>query len=194
MRILFALTGLVLAGGMFFFYTKPTYDALQATRDQIAQYNSALAKATELQQLKQTLLSRYNSFDPQDLARLQNMLPDSVDNIGLILDLDNLARRHGLALENVYTSTPSNVSSASTPISAIGGSGKKYDSLTLKFSTNGTYDNFLKFLADLEASLRIVEITSLSLAAGDATQAASAGGASAPVYQYDITLRTYWLK
>jgi Tfp pilus assembly protein PilO len=194
MKLTFAILGLVLAGGMFFFYTKPAYDGVQATQAQIAQYNAALDKATQLQQLKQSLLSKYNSFDPNNLSRLQTLLPDHVDNVGLILDIDNLASKYGMALENVDVSTPSSVGSSATPISAIGSSGQKYDSLTMKFSTTGTYANFLQFLTDLETSLRIVDLVSLSVSANASTAGAAAQAASSPLYTYNITLRTYWLK
>jgi len=190
MRLIFAVIGLVCAGAIFFLYTKPTYDSIQVVQGQIAEYNTALDKATELQQLKQTLLSRYNAIDPNELDRLQKMLPDQVDNIGLILELDSLATKYGMALANVDVSSPANDGSA-TPVGSIGASSQTYDSLTLKFSTNGTYEQFLKFLSDLQSSLRVVDLVSLSLAAETGPQA---GSSSDPVYTYDITLRTYWLK
>lgn len=191
MKFIFAIIGFTAAGAIFFFYTKPAYDGMHTYRAQIAQYNSALDKAAELQQLKQTLLSRYNAINPNLLDRLQKMLPDHVDNISLILDLDNLASTYGLALENVYVSAPTNSASAATPVGAIGTANQKYDSLTIKFSTTGSYENFLQFLTDLESSLRIVDLVSLSLSANSL---ASSQGASDSIYTYNITLRTYWLK
>jgi Tfp pilus assembly protein PilO len=195
MKLTFAILGLLLAGGIFFFYTKPAYDGVQAVQAQIDQYNTALDKATQLQQLKQSLLSRYNAFNPSDLSRLQTLLPDHVDNVGLILDIDNLASKYGMALENVDVSTPSSVSSANaTPITAIGRSGQKYDSLTMKFSTTGTYTNFLQFVTDLETSLRVVDLVSLSISPNTSASVQKGSAAPDPVYTYDITLRTYWLK
>lgn len=197
MRLILATVGLLLAGGIFFLYTKPAYDGTQAVQAQVAQYNAALDKATELQQLKQTLLSRYNAFNPVDLDRLQKMLPDHVDNISLILDLDNLAGRYGMALVNVDVSSPQSVASAATPLGAIGASSKKYDSVTLKFSTRGTYTDFLLFLTDLESSLRVVDLSSLSISstlAPASGQQAQIQASSEPVYNYNVALRTYWLK
>ena len=84
MRLTFAILGVILSGLTFFFYTKPTYEAVQNTSAQVDQYNAALDKAAELQQLKQSLLSRYNAFSSNDLDRLQKFLPDHVDNVRLI--------------------------------------------------------------------------------------------------------------
>lgn len=189
MRLIFSIVLFILAGAIFFVYTEPAYSTSQATSAQVAQYNDALDKATQLQQLKQTLLARYNSFNPSDLDRLQTLLPDSVNNIGLILDLDSIARTYGLALQNVDVS--SSPTQTSTTATQIGGDGMShmYQSLTLTFSTQGTYDNFVKFIGDLQSSLRIVDLVSLSIVpATDATQIGSN-----PVFTYNITLRTYWL-
>ncbi len=199
MRLIIAIVAAVLAGGMFFFYTKPAYDKVGVTRDQIAQYNAALDKAAELQRLKQTLLSRFNAFNPTDLDRLHKLLPDHVDNVRLILDLDNLAGRYGLSLQNVdVSSSDSQVSKNQTAISTIGTSNQKYGSLTLTFGTRATYNNFVQFLGDLESSLRIVDFISLSIASSDTPGVPSIGGApkaaSEPLYSYKISLRTYWLK
>lgn len=198
MRLIFAIVGLVAAGGVFFYYTKPTYDGLQTTQAQISQYNAALDKATELQQLKQSLLSRYNAFGTSDLDRLQKLLPDHVDNISLILDLDSLATHFGLALVNVDIASSQDVTTTGTPLGAIGASSQKYDSLSLKFSTRGTYNDFLQFMTDLESSLRVVDLVSLTITP-DSVQPGQQAPAGAqvsvePIYKYDVTLRTYWLK
>lgn len=199
MRLMIAVFGFVLAGGIFFLYTKPHYDDIKIAQTQIREYNAALDKAAELQQRKQELLSKYNAFNPTDIDRLQKLLPDHVDNVRLILDLDNLAVRYGLGLQNVDVSkVASQGAKSQTSIGAIGASNQKYDSVTLTFSTKGTYENFTKFLADLESDLRIVDLVTLSIsgASSDTQSAGSARIASASqyVYTYNITLRAYWLK
>lgn len=181
---------LVCIGGaiaLFFLYTKPTYDSLSGIKSQITQYNLALDKAAELQRLKQSLLSRYNSFSPDDIERLHKLLPDHVDNVRLILDLDTLASRHGLALQNVVISGGPTEKESSNQI-ITGPSQSAHDSLTFQFATSGTYPQFVQFLTDLERSLRIVDVTELSISQSTAT------GAGEPVYRFDIVLKTYWLK
>ena len=193
MKTIFSGAGLAIAGAAFILFTQPNYDTAKALEAQIAEYNQALDKAAELQQLKQSLLSRYNAFNPADLDRLHKLLPDHVDNVRLVLDLDNLAARNGMALQNVVISNPSSEGSQPGAISAIGAARQTYDSLTLKFATAGTYQNFSAFLQELEMSLRIVDLVSLSLErdSGSPAQGISEGE---PVYRYDITIRTYWLK
>lgn len=186
-RTIFSIVFLVASIGIFFGYTKPTYDAVQEQVTAAASYDAALTKAAQLQQIKQGLLSRYNTFNPNDIARLQKLLPDHVDNVALVLDLDSLASHYGLGLANVTVSQPKSTQ-ASTAIGSM--AGQKYDSLTLSFNTSGTYDQFTAFIRDLETSLRVVDLESLSIDRGSGTQ----GDGGAPTYDYKITLRTYWLK
>ena len=80
-KTIFAMLGFAAAIGVFFFYTKPTYAAVGQLQAQIAQYQEALDKATQLQDLKQKLLARYNAFDPGDISRIQTMLPDHADTM-----------------------------------------------------------------------------------------------------------------
>lgn len=186
-RLIIAAIGFVIAGAIFFLYTQPAYNKLQGERTKIAQYDAALDKAAELQSLKQNLLDRYNAFNSSDVERLQKLLPDHVDNVRLILDLDSLAGRYGLGLQNVEVSTSDSGGSKSA-IGVIGTSNQKYESLTLTFATLGTYEAFTRFLSDLETSLRIVDLAALSITS------ASSGESREPIYSFKITLRTYWLK
>lgn len=186
-RTIIALVAFAASASIFFMYTKPEYDASGTVKAEIAQYDTALTKAAELQRLKQALLTQFNTFNPTDIERLKKMLPDHVDNVRLILDLDNLAGANGLALQNVVVSTPSETGNAETAASSISSSRQGYDSVTLSFATIASYDDFLKLLSDIQVSLRIVDLVSLSL-----TSTGPVSGA--PLYNFDISLRTYWLK
>ncbi len=200
-RTIISLVGLIIAGVVFFQYTQPTYSNTRVLQAQINQYNQALDKSDELQKLKNTLLSRRNAFDPRAIDNLHKMVPDHVSNIQLILDLDSVASRFGMNLQNVVISNPASESGDKTVIGAINAGKQKYDSLTLKFTTRGTYSNFVQFMEELESSLRIVDIVSLTVAPdGSAIRSSQAeDGARATIqpestYRYDITIRTYWLR
>ena len=191
-KTIFAIIGFIAAGGVFFFYTKPAYATIGELQAQIAQYEEALDKAAELQARKKELMDRRNAFNQNDIIRLQTMLPDHVDNIRLILELDSLASHYGMALENVDVATsPSNTSDQSA-VTTISASAQKYDSLVLHFTTYGTYDTFRAFLKDLETSLRTVDLGSLTLSAQGTS--GSAAGAAGAAYRYEMSVKTFWLE
>ena len=186
MRTIISITFVIASGAVFFMYTQPTYDALQKTQTEIAQYDEALNKAAELRQVQQALLSRYNAFNTVDLDRLQKLIPDHVDNIALILDLNAIAMHYGMPLENVDVAVVDPVSAKSASrVGVQDESAKKYDSITMKFSTRASYETFLKFMTDLESSLRLPDMQSLTV-----TSSSSGAG----VYSYQVILQTYWLK
>lgn len=194
MRSILSVIGIILAGSIFFLYTKPTYDDIQSIQAQISQYNDALAKATQLQTIKAALLDKYNHFNPTDLARLQVLLPDQVNNIGLILDLDTLASQFGISLENVDISSgsdtsdkttgnatprnvvdtaPSNANTSNTTsriprggVTQVGAPAQQYNSLDVKFTVHSTYSTFIQFITALQNSLRIVDLVSISVSGG----------------------------
>lgn len=185
-RVLLTLVLFAGAVAIFIFYTKPTYDDVRSVQSQIAEYDGALSKADELQRRKQELLSRFNSFNPTDIDRLKKLLPDHVDNVRLVLDLDTLASRYGFALQNVVIDA--NNSGSAGEVRVIGSERTTFDSLTLKFATAGPYPRFVEFMQALEESLRIVDLTELTM---DPDPIA---GGDEPSYRFSVTLKTYWLK
>ncbi len=113
--------------------------------------------------------------------RLEEILPDNVDNIHLIIDINNIAARHGLSLKNVQLGSVSDAASSRTA-SAVGASGDAIGSVSLGFTLSASYDDFLSFLQDLEHSLRVVDVEQIKFGASDT-------GLS----DYTLSIRTYWL-
>ncbi len=173
---------LVLAVGLFSFYTNPTFDRIKALRAEEGQFDQALDKSRELQAIRDQLLSRYNTFTTADILRLEKLLPDAVDNVRLALDLDNMAASHGARIRNVTVAGERREPErGARPV--IGAEERPYGSVILSFSVPMTYENFIAFLKDLEQSLRLVDVTQLAFVE-------SKGG----VYDFSVGIRTYWLK
>jgi len=167
--------------GLFVMYTNPTYKDTQALAVQAQAYEEALQKAQELRTVRDELLAKRNSFSANDIAKLERILPDNVDNIRLIIDINNIAVRHSLSLTNVALGEMSD-SSVARKEGAVGSSGDPTGSVEVGFTLSATYDGYLAFLQDLEHSLRIVDIIGVTFKAetGDRNS-------------YDFIIRTYWL-
>jgi Tfp pilus assembly protein PilO len=194
-KIIISILSFVVAAALFVGYTRPTYEKVGSVKKDIQEFDQALEKSRELQELKRGLLSRYNTFNKRDLARLVKFLPDHVDNVRLVLDLDNLASRYGMAVQNVLISNsveadPQEV----TVIGSLGSQSEKYDSLTMQFATIGTYANFVRFLEDLESSLRIVDLVALTIEQAKLASEDKNIEFEEPLYEYNLAIRTYWLK
>lgn len=179
MKTLIPILFVLIAGGLFFGFIDPTYNSVKELRAEEAKFDEALNRSKELQQVRDQLLSRYNTFSQADLERLEKLLPDNVDNVRLILDLDSLAVRYGMRLRDVGFQSDNSRAQRGQ----VGASDTDYDSLILSFSVTGSYDTFRAFVESLEQSLRLVDIQSISFSATDTG-----------VYDYSIAVKTYWLK
>ena len=50
---------------------------------------------------RDTLNNKYNTFSKTDLDKLNKILPDNVDNIKLILDIQRIAQTYGMDIQNI---------------------------------------------------------------------------------------------
>src|SRR3989344_334418 len=152
--------------GLFVVYTDPAYQTVKDLSARAASYDEALDKAQELRATRDALLSKRNTFKPDDISRLERALPDNVDNIRLVIDINNIASRRGLSLKTILVGEVSDSSASRSPLAA-GASGDSLGSVDVGFTITATYEDFLAFLQDLEHSLRIVDVESIDFIAGE---------------------------
>ncbi|MCL9971787.1 MAG: type 4a pilus biogenesis protein PilO [Candidatus Pacebacteria bacterium] len=184
MKGILPVLAVVIAGVLFYLYIDPTYEQVKLLRAEEATLNTALTRALELQQTRDQLLSRYNTFSPEDLSRLEKMLPDHVDNVRLALDMDSMASAYGMRVKNLSIQKPEEDNKKKPrQVQTVGPDERLYESMVLSFSVTGEYDTFQQFIRDLEKSLRLVDIESVSFSSTDVD-----------LYEFTVSLRTYWLK
>ena len=100
------LIGISVAG--FLMFTKPMIDDNSNKNSEITSYNEALDNSKALENERDKLTQKYSAINPTDLARLQKFLPDNVDNIRIILEIEKIALPYGMVLKDVkYDSTAS---------------------------------------------------------------------------------------
>lgn len=193
MRYIFLLLLIAASIGIFVALIIPRYHAAQTVHADVVQYNANLATATKLQQSRQALISQYNNIPKADLDNIQTLLPDSVDNIRLIIQLDALATKNGLSSLRSVDYDPAQVAATAAGTVADPAPGAvaslPYGEFTMSFQTSGQYSNFLSFLSDLEQNLRLVDIVQVDFLPPDASTQNAASS-----FSYKVKLKTYWLK
>ncbi len=161
------LIGIGLA--VFFVFTNPIYNDILLLRTQVASYNEALDNSKALENERDKLTAKYNSIDPDNLTKLQKLLPENIDNIRLILEIEQIASPYGMVLKDVKYNTIMDKDNKGATAGVVGipqvGAAqslrKDYGVWDLEFSTVSTYNNFINFTKDLENNLRIVDISSI---------------------------------
>jgi Tfp pilus assembly protein PilO len=187
------LIGVAITGFMMFI--SPLYSQIQTLNIKAASYNEALSNSIALEKERDKLTTKYSTIDPENLKKLSVLLPDSVDNIRLILEIEKIASPYGMNLKDVKYSSNTN---ASTPqpgqekLTKSIETNKDYGDWDLEFSTTGSYFNFVNFLKDLEHNLRIVDISSIDFSSS--TGGLTLNPLSNDTYKYSLKIKTYWLK
>lgn len=180
---------IVLSVSLYFTFTDNQYAKVKELQAEQEEYEVAIDNSKKLLAKRDELLAQYNSFSQQDLQKLERLVPDSIDNVRLVIDINGITSRYGAAIQNLKLNTVKAgeveeqppVGPDGNPIAS--GDAKPYNSATISFSLSTTYETFIKILKEMETSLRILDIASVKFNASE----------SEP-YSYDVTIRTYWMK
>jgi Tfp pilus assembly protein PilO len=199
--------------GGFILITKPMYADIKDLQAEGDAYEQALQNSANLQKERDRLTTKLNSFNPDDLAKLDKMLPDTVDNIKLILEIQEQASNQGIVVKNVQfepkqfleenanaSSTPAVVGSASTgapiattPVKRTATSptdNADFETFELQFSVEGSYKDFVAFMQLMEKSLRLIDIKSITFTPGTSEKDKK----YTDQYKYLFKINTYRLK
>jgi Tfp pilus assembly protein PilO len=177
------LFALMVATGIFFSYVHPTWSGrIAETKAAIISDEQALVAASAYTTRQNALATERNAIDPENLSRLAVFLPDSVDNVGLILDLNALAARSGLSLSNIDVTKNTVVSSDASGALPVARANPT-SSIDLSLSAVGTYTALQAFLVGIEKSTRLLDVQDIVVKSSDTG-----------VYSYQMKLRIYWLR
>lgn len=180
---------LIIAGALFFGYINPTVTGkISAIHDEISKYDSALAAADRFKEKQAQLTLQRNQLPPEALERLDAYLPDGVDNVQLILDLDALASRSGIKLSNFQTTESGKAKKTEGATQGevqpmVIESGNPIDSVDVSMTASGSYAALRTFMDGVETSLRPLDLVEFSLADSPTGS-----------YNYQMTYRLYWLR
>lgn len=187
MSSIVSITLLVASVAIFFGYVSPTYRtftgepelgkrSVTELKEERGRYEEALAKTKEIELERTGLLEKYNQIPLADRERIEKLLPDHIDSVRLIIDVNNIASQYGMTLKNI--SLLDEKEGSGTPIGPQEGHSME---VGLRFSVSGTYEKFRSFLKDLERSLRLVDVRTIGFSAEKVD------------YEYSVSLSTYKL-
>ncbi|MES2930812.1 MAG: hypothetical protein V4665_03465 [Patescibacteria group bacterium] len=197
MRLFFPLLFIIFSGLLFFLIIDPLYKDVVSLRSDMNTYNLALDNSTSLQKTRDELLETYKNIKQEDRNRLDRFLPNTVNNIKFILEVEHIASTHNMPIKNIkFEAQEAEALSATAPRTAIvtasdSTASLPYGIFPIEFTTDGNYDSFVGFLKDLERNLRLVDVKGVSFSV---PAAAKPGEAANSTYSYVLKVETYWLK
>lgn len=181
---------IALAGTLFAAVTYPAYvdeaGGVKSLQAKYAENQQTLELAAELAEKRDDLRKRYSKVKDEERALLAKLLPSTVDNVRLVNEIYAMAKKHRINIGNVAVGEEASSDSERgnrAAASDIASRGRNYGVLPVSFGAKASYGDFQAFLRDLELSLRLVDVRSVSLKS-------SATGE----YDWTVKLDTYWLR
>jgi hypothetical protein len=202
MRLFFPLAFIVLSIVLFLLVVNPLYGEMQALQNDVATYNLALNNSKDLQERRDTLLRTYRDISQEDKDRLDHFLPNTVNNIKFILEVEQVANLHNMPIKNIKFDPQKTEASAQgtatgpaagTAIASGVSESRPYGVFPIEFVTEGNYGTFVDFLKDLEHNLRLVDVKSIGFTVPPPLLKAGTGP-DPSVFTYTLKVDTYWLK
>jgi len=175
-----AIVLLLLSAGLFYTFTNSQYRDVRELSNLASEYRGVLNNISQIVELKDSLLVTYATIPKNEIDRMNKVLPDNVNIVRLAHDLDNMASKYGISLKDIQTSGGS---SADANLIVLPENESSYKSATVTFSFISNYNNFKRFLQDIERNLRIMDVKSISF------QSSESG-----LYSYIVSAEIYWLK
>lgn len=174
-----AIILLLISAGLYYTFISPWYGKVEARRAEAAQYKEILKSVEALSEKRDELLLKYNAIPKNELANLETVLPDNINTVELALDLDAIGSKYGVLLKSIKTveKDQSTATIIATPTGA-------YEKVRVSFVFVSSYENFRRFIEDLERSMRIIEVRSVSFISND----------DSALNEYKIEIETYWLR
>jgi len=171
-----AVVLIILSLGLFFSFTDSEYVKIQALKEQQQQYITAQVRSNDLLKIRDDLTAKFNALSPVDLVKLEKLIPNTIDSIRLIIEMEGITLGFGVPLKNIQV----NVTEAKNTNGSSNGS---YNSALISFSITTTYNNFQELLKGIEKSLRMIDVQSITFATADTD-----------IYTFSVTMKTYWMK
>ena len=163
-----------------FFLFQPRILGIKETNAQTqSTLESTVAQRRYLASLEQSVAAA-QSIPPDALARVSESLPYQVDQPALLIQLSSAAAKRGIQISSISFSLPHTLATASTaPVGGATAGSLQVVGIQLSVTAQ-SYLAMKQFLADLETSLQLMDITTLS-----------AGSSGEGAVSYAVQLQTY---
>lgn len=163
------------AMAMVFIFIVPGWQHFLAVKADSKHLDDINAEIDTLTQKRDTLVNQINGITKDNLLRLDQMVPMAALGPEFLVSLQKLARTHDLNITRLdlagnLSTKPKNPIANPESGSESSGQGESttgYQTMNVVLEVRASYQSFKDFLRELESSIRITNIETLSLAPTD---------------------------
>ncbi len=160
-NIFISLLLIIISVGTFLTYINPQYQDIKELKAQAADYENKMKNVSSIRSKRNDLATKKAELEKDNsLTRLNKFLPDHINNIDLIVDIDRIAKENNIRLSDIVLSK-NDSEVAPGEIKTL--SDLKYSSARVSFNFDGSYSSIKNFIADIRRSLRLMDIVSLTI-------------------------------
>lgn len=178
-QIVLAVIFILIAVGLFFGLTTGVLDKVNAARAERASLQDVRTRFNDIRKAKNELIDAYNSVSEDNIARINKVAPSSVNEGDLLVAFEKMSKSNGLLLKSIEIKP-----AVKQDVGVLVVKEDPYDTVSIMATLDGSYESLKAFLGDLDKSLRIIDITSLSFHVGD----------NSSTYEYLLEARAYLKK
>lgn len=199
MKLVIPISFLIIIIALFFMVIGPFYSDIKQAKQDVLIYSTALNNSTELKEARDVLIEKYKNIKSDDRERLLHLLPGSIGNIELILEIEKIANLKGMPIKDIDFDTkklePEKNQEEGRTIVVEDDvlDSLPYGIFPIEFVVEGRYNVFVDFLKELELNLRLVDVKSISFSTPTQVNAPGSNIDSS-IFSYKLKVETYWLK
>lgn len=170
------------------FYLGPEWQIFLNIQKEISSLSRISSELDEIAEERDTLIDLVNTISAEELARINQSLPQGAHAADFLVFLERLSAEHGIVLKSVdlasFTEEKREISGQPTPGGAIltPTSSRTVREFPVTIQVSGTYESFKTFLENLEKNLRLVDIDSFSFTSQGDTK----------IIDFSIKAKTYY--
>lgn len=216
-----SLIVIVISAGFAFLYVRPAYEHLDIKKADLAMLNETLTKTDEVQKIIRETKRNMESITPAEYTRFEAFLPEKIDEIRFVNNIVHMGIQRNIAVGEIKildTQTGGTGGNAKAGTSVVAGVvnvfslsqlsdevitnsssknnelAKDFSSRKVNFSFVASYPVALLFLGDLERSLGLINVNSLTFEEyKDTSKDKKTTGSSIPLYRSTVEIETYSL-
>jgi Tfp pilus assembly protein PilO len=146
--------------GMYFVYISPAVSEVKSLSLKKASYDNVLLKSKEVVAKRDEIFVEYNNIPKDSIDKLNKIVPETFNSVLFANDINAMASSNGLAVKD-FKVNPQRTEDRDTMTNqqAV----NPYITTVVTFRLVGQYSQFIKFLTDIESSLRLLDVVNLSV-------------------------------
>lgn len=171
MRSILSIGIIAICVGMYFVYIKPMAIEVKARKLEKEEYTKVLTRVDDIKAKRDSVIAEYNAISPEEIDRLQKIIPEKVNSVALLNDLSVIGSTYGIVIKDFKVAETQNTNQDVVS----GGSSGGYKTSHITMTIIASYESFLNFLEDMEYSLSLIDIVDINITPGSPTKSGGPG-------------------